>query len=114
MNLSEDDRFEQHGLNETKVAEIRSQLSRIAGLSSAYLVKKVFDDAMMPVFVMGVTAGYTFRYGVSEKNPGLLVQTLAANIECSEAIVYVALEGISLGLQKMITGIPGAEIYKRG
>lgn len=112
-NISAADRFEPHGLNETELRAVQNQLAKVAGLTSAYLVRKVFADAIMPLYVLGVTAGYMWIEGQSEKNSVVLLQSLASGLEFPHPIVFLSLEDSIKPVQDKLCGISGAEIYRR-
>lgn len=113
MNFSTDDQFEPHGLTDSELQDLQSQLAGVRGLSEAYLAKKIIEASSEPLFVMGVVAGYTWREGRSEKDSGRLVNDLASNLQHPRPIVFVALEGKQEYLRAKLSQVAGALIFSR-
>lgn len=77
-NVTSRDQFEFHGLSTIQVDQLREKLKGIHGLGRTYLVRKVVEDAPVPVYVLGVFATYTWRSGVNAKHIDALVNEVAS------------------------------------
>ena len=76
-NVSSEDQFEFHGLGSMQVDELREKLKSVHGLGRTYLVRKVVEDAPVPLYVLGVFATYTWRGGQNTKHVDALIDEVA-------------------------------------
>jgi Zn-dependent protease with chaperone function len=110
-NFSPSDRFGPGELDEQMLATLREICAGVRGLEELYLVKRFVDNSEGFHFVVGITFGFTWRNGVSERDSLSAMQTLSSNIKLSSYTVLVALEGTDLYLLNIFRNIPGALIY---
>jgi hypothetical protein len=113
INFSAQDRFEAHGLNESEVEKLRTQLNGIHGLGRTYLVRKIVDDATEPLYVIGVLATYTWRGGENEKHLGALIDDLASNVEFLPNTIFVSMDQHRY-LVRRFEEIPGSVVLAGG
>jgi tetratricopeptide (TPR) repeat protein len=110
MNLTVHDHFAPHGLSNDELSDLQKQLLQVRGLARAWLVCKIVDEDVEPIYVLAVLAGQTWRNGRSEKNAAALLNELAASVKFLRPIVFVSLD-VKAYLEKRFREIPEAEIY---
>ena len=112
MSLSAHDTYEPHGLERGEVSELQNQLSRIRGLSVAFLVRKPVAGTPEPLFVFAVLASPVWVNGRSQKDIQGLLNELGNKLEFSGSSVFVSLDAKPF-LTKPITEVEGAQIHPR-
>lgn len=105
------DKFEPHGLEESRVQQLQAQLAKVYGLAAAYLVRKIVDGTEQPLYVLAVVASYTWKDGVSGKHIDPLFEDLSAKVELPEPVSLLSLDGAHGYLLNTISRIPGAQLY---
>jgi hypothetical protein len=75
-------------------------------------VRKVIEGSVDPIYVMGVTAEYTFSNGRSDKHVGALLNELSMGISSSLPIIFVSLEGEHSYLWDKFRQISGSLIFR--
>lgn len=113
VNFSTADRFEPHGLSESDVEKLRTQLGDVHGLGRTYLVRKILPDAIEPLYVIGALATYTWRNGENEKHAEALISDLGAQIDLLPNTIFVSLDhhGYLIG---MFEKVPGSVVLAGG
>ena len=96
-NVSSKDRFEFHGLGAMAVDELRQKLKSVHGLGRTYLVRKVVEDAPVPLYVLGVFATYTWRSGENAKHIDALIDEVAS---VASSLTLPNLSIVSLDIHK--------------
>jgi hypothetical protein len=74
----------------------------------------VTDEALVPLYLLGVTAGYAWRNGVSEKNYPALLNDLASKLEFPQMVIFVPLEDENAALLGRFSKMAGAQIFRKG
>jgi Zn-dependent protease with chaperone function len=111
FNFSNNDNFAPHGLSDAEVAQLRSQLKSIHGLGRTYLVRKIVENALEPVYVIGAFATYTWRHGENEKHVAALLNELAANVAFPQSLVFVSMDENQFLIKKFVK-IPGSVLLE--
>jgi tetratricopeptide (TPR) repeat protein len=113
IHFSGNDRFEGHGLSESEVEKLRTQLDGIHGLGRTYLVRKIVDEATEPLYVIGVFATYTWRAGENEKHVEALLDELSSRVQFPHSLIFISMDAHRYLLTKF-EGIPGAVVLEGG
>jgi Zn-dependent protease with chaperone function len=112
-NVTVDDRFKAHGLLESEVDDLRGQLLAIHGLGRTYLVRKVVDPEIEPVYVVAAFATFTWRDGTNDKHVESLIDELATTLRFPSLLIC-----ISMDVHRFLSGkfeeIEGAVIIEGG
>lgn len=106
------DEFRPHDLPAETIAAIREQLSRIAPLHRAFLVRKVvryFPDERQ--YILGVLGKYPLFTLHTKRADSALVSLVASEVVFPGSTLIVAIEQRPRVLLDAIVGVPGAEIY---
>ena len=113
-NFAVSDKFVPHGLEESTVQKLQTQLAKVYGLAAAYLVRKIVDGAEQPLYVLAVVASYTWKDGVSGKHILPLFDELSAKVELPSPASVLSLDGPYGYMLDHISRIPGAQIFVTG
>ena len=113
MNISDQDRFEAHGLSQPEFEELLTQLNRVRGLGRTYLVRKIIDDETHPLYVIAAFATYTWQQGENQKHVEALIGELAASVQFPHAIVFISLDAHRYLLSKF-EKVPGSVVLVGG
>lgn len=111
LSFSVNDKFAPHDLEERRVKELQSQLSKVRGLSAAYLVRKVIEGMDPSIYVLAVTAGFTWHEGRNDKHLGPLFEDLSEKVSLPSPIVFLPLEGEHAYLLDRISRVAGAQVF---
>jgi lipopolysaccharide biosynthesis regulator YciM len=114
MDFSAGTRFLPHGLDEKATAMLQDQLKKIHGLSEAYLVRKVLEESEASVYVLGATAGLTWRNGQHAQHINALFEELFQMKDLPEPLVFLSLDGKHFNLIPKLKAIPGAQLFAAG
>ena len=110
INICATDEFAPHDFDDVRIAQLQFQLRKVRGLRSAFLFRKIIGSNEAPLYVLGVTAEYTWREGESGKHLDLLFEELQAKVVSPLPVTLLALEGEHAHLLTRVRQIPGAEI----
>ena len=105
------DQFAPHGLEESTVLQLQTQLAKVYGLAAAYLVRKIVEGSEQPLYVLAVAASYTWKDGVSGKHIDPLFEDLSAKVELPAPASVLSLDGPYGHLLDHISRIPGAQLF---
>lgn len=111
MDFSAASRFIPHGLDEKAITMLQEQLKKIRGLNEAYLVRKVLEESEASVYVLGATAGLTWRNGQHAQHVNALFKDLFQMKGLPEPIIFLSLDGKQYHLISTMKAIPGAQLY---
>lgn len=113
FNLSRNDHFEPHGLDESELAEIQTQLSNIPRLGQVFLVRKVMDDGQKSILVFGVVSNYAWHDFHTKEDSAALVHRVGENISLrrKELVYFLMLERKDKFLRDVFGAIPSAQIF---
>jgi Zn-dependent protease with chaperone function len=111
MDFSASTRFIPHDLDQKAITLLQDQLKKIHGLSEAYLVRKVLEDSEAPVYVLGATAGFTWRNGQHAQHVDALFDELFQMKDLPEPLVFLSLDGKHFKLIPTLKKIPGAQLF---
>ena len=114
VNFSINDRFIPHGLDEQSVKELQKQLSRVHGLQTAFLVRKLIGNSGSSVYVLAALAGFTWQEGRNEKHIGALFEELVTVPGLPGPLVFVSLDVEHGYLLPKLAEINGAQLFTRG
>src|SRR6185369_381818 len=111
MDFSASTRFIPHDLDQKAITLLQDQLKKIHGLSEAYLVRKVLEESEASVYVLGATAGLTWRNGQHAQHVDALFEELFQMKGLPEPIIFLSLAGKQFHLIPTLKAIPGAQLY---
>ena len=111
LNVSANDRFASHDLEPNQVEEMKAQLKNVRGLGAAYLVRKLLEGPVPALYVLAVTADFTWRNGRSEKDIDSLFDELSARLQLPPPFVFLSLDGPHAYLLDHISRVAGAELF---
>lgn len=112
FNLSLNDRFEPHGLEESRVEQIKGQLQKVRGLESAYLVRKLLEGPADPtIYVLAFTTLYTWREGQNAQHVNALIEELSAQVQLPAPSLMISLDGQNRPYLPRIHSIAGAQLF---
>jgi Zn-dependent protease with chaperone function len=108
-NLSGDDRFLPHGLDEAGARTVAAQLATVTGLKRALLVRKaVTARPEVPCFVLAIERIST------DFDLDQVGQRVLRSVNLPGTVMVVPLVGYRTGLKGAMERIPGAEVYRHG
>lgn len=108
--ISATDEFAPHDFVDTQIAELQLQLRKIRGLKAAFLFRKIIGPHEPPLYILAVTAEYTWREGESGKHVDLLFEELQMKVDFPGPVTLLSLDGENAHLLNGISQIPGAKI----
>lgn len=111
LSFKASDKFEPHGLEESRVKELQAQLAKVYGLAAAYLFRKIVDASEEPIYVLAVVASFTWRDGVSAKHIDPLFDEISAKVTLPSPVVMLSLDGEHAYLLGHIARIPGSQLF---
>lgn len=112
FNLSLNDQFEPHGLEESRVEQIKSQLQKVRGLESAYLFRKLLEGPANPtIYVLAFTTLYTWREGQNAKHVNALIEELSALVQLPAPSLLISLDAQNSSYLPRIHSIAGAQLF---
>jgi Zn-dependent protease with chaperone function len=110
--ISPFDKYGPHRLSYEVVEEIKSQLSTIAPLKAAFLVRKeVRYFPEQPCFVLGIVGEYPFYRRKHLRADRALVSRVVSEVKFPGRTLVLALEGTNKQLRKVFGELEGSEIY---
>jgi hypothetical protein len=111
INISAGDEFAPHDFTDGQITQLQFQLRKVRGLRSAFLFRKIIGGNEPPIYVLAVTAEYTWRDGESGKHIDVLFEELQTKLVFPARTTLLSLEGENGHLLNQVRQIPGAEIF---
>jgi hypothetical protein len=111
--ITQNDRFESHGLSPEELEPFQAQLAKFPNLISARLTRKVVEHfPERPMYVLGVIAKHRWYRVSNNRLDQELVDELASNVTFPGHTQIVAMEQNFKWLRRVLRRIEGSEIYR--
>lgn len=104
------DHFEPHGIEDAAINEMREQLAKVRGLSTAFLFRKVFDDGDS-ILVLGAAASFTWRHGTNDRHTNEVLREIYERVIVPGPTVFISLDDEYSFLLYPISRLEGAAIF---
>ena len=112
FNFSLSDKFEPHDLEEGHVAEIKSQLAKVRGLESAYLIRKPLEGpTTASLYICVFTTLHTWQNGESARHVNELLEELSTKVHLPTPNMLVSIDGKPVDQLQPIHRVPGAQLF---